>query len=370
MKNNRKTSRKRRDLIKGMAVLPFAGPISVASGVLAGSSKFDGYLTEEARAALQEVKGVLPKGKLGKHEISRLVLGCNPMGGWSHARDLRYVGQLSKRWHTDEKMKETWAIAEQAGINTVNLERFQYPVFSEFKKETGSRLLNIRQCNIGQPDDYLAPVREAVDLGADIIYIQGQNADRLYRTNALDVLQSALEYVHAQGLLFGIGAHSIQTILRSRTMGIQPDFYYKTFHHDNYWSATPREYREELVPSDPGTVFEGSPPGMSSSPEQGTPLLPGAHGAVRVNHNSVNDNMWDLFPEQTIEAFRAIDVPLFGFKVMAAGAIRPEDGIRWAFENGADFVCAGMYDFQVVEDVNTTLDILALLGERKRPWCA
>jgi hypothetical protein len=78
--------------------------------------------------------------------------------------------------------------------------------------------------------------------------------------------------------------------------------------------------------------------------------------------------MWDQFSEHTIEVFNTIKVPFFGFKVMAAGAIKPADGIRWAFENGADFVCAGMYDFQIVDDVNLTIDILGSLGPRVRPW--
>jgi hypothetical protein len=30
----------------------------------------------------------------------------------------------------------------------------------------------------------------------------------------------------------------------------------------------------------------------------------------------------------------------------------PKDAFRNAYEDGADFVCAGMYDFQMVEDVN------------------
>ena len=90
----------------------------------------------------------------------------------------------------------------------------------------------------------------------------------------------------------------------------------------------------------------------------------------RVDHNAANDNMWDLWSDQTIEAFKTIKVPFFGFKTMAAGALRPEDGIRWAFENGADFVCAGMYDWQIVGDVNITIDILNSLGPRQRPWCA
>jgi hypothetical protein len=80
--------------------------------------------------------------------------------------------------------------------------------------------------------------------------------------------------------------------------------------------------------------------------------------------------MWDQYPEQTIEFFKSIDVPFFGFKVLAAGAIQPSNGIRWAFENGADFICLGMYDFQVVDDVNSAIDVLANLGKRERKWYA
>ena len=332
---------KRRNLLKGLAILPFIGSLSVASAAGRMLSKDNGYLTEEAKASLKNLKGLLPKGKLGKHEISRLVIGCNPMGGWSHSRDLSYVGQLSKHWHTDTKMKETWAIAEQAGINFCNLVEFQYNAFNEYKRETGSKMLNVCQCSIGPPSDRLAPVKKAIDIGADFIYIQGENVDGLAKSNAIDVLLKTVDFIRGQGHLAGVGAHSIKSIEASIKVGVKPDFYYKTFHHDNYWSATPRENRKEY-------------PSYSMTPI--------------TDHNQWNDNMWDQFSEQTIEVFKSIDVPFFGFKVLAAGAIQPADGIRWAYENGADFVCLGMYDFQVVTDVNTTIEILGSLGKRERPW--
>jgi hypothetical protein len=332
---------KRRNLLKGLALLPFAGSFSIVSAATQMVSKDNGYLTEEAKTSLKKLKGVLPKGKLGKYEISRLVLGCNPMGGWSHSRDLSYVGQLSKHWHTDTKMKETWAIAEQAGINFCNLVEFQYKAFNEYKKETGSKLLNVCQTSIGKPDDRLAPVKKAVADGADLIYIQGENTDGLAKTNAIDVLLKTVEYIRGQGLLAGVGAHSIKSIQAAINVGVKPDFYYKTFHHDNYWSVTPPENRKEY-PNYPMTRI--------------------------TDRNQWNDNMWDQFYTQTIETFRSIEVPMFGFKVLAAGSIPPADGIRWAYENGADFVCLGMYDFQVVDDVNTTINILGSLGKRDRPW--
>ena len=57
-----------------------------------------------------------------------------------------------------------------------------------------------------------------------------------------------------------------------------------------------------------------------------------------------------------------------GYKVLAAGAIEPKDGFKWAFENGADFICVGMFDFQIVNDVNICINTLDNLNIRKREF--
>jgi len=56
--------------------------------------------------------------------------------------------------------------------------------------------------------------------------------------------------------------------------------------------------------------------------------------------------------------------------VLAAGAIKPEDGIQHAFSSGADFACVGMFDFQVIENTNIAYDILNSDLNRQRKWYA
>jgi hypothetical protein len=75
-----------------------------------------------------------------------------------------------------------------------------------------------------------------------------------------------------------------------------------------------------------------------------------------------------LFPKHTVEVIKKVKKPFIGFKILAAGAIRPADGFSYAFENGADFILVGMFDWQVIDNVNTATAVLGDLKIREREW--
>jgi hypothetical protein len=134
------------------------------------------------------------------------------------------------------------------------------------------------------------------------------------------------------GVPSGVGAHSLEVIKQCEEKGVKADFYIKTFHHHKY-------------PTGPKAEQLGAP--YSEFP-----------------------GYWCRNPQETAEFMRGVGKPWIAFKVMAAGAIPPADAFAYAFRNGADFVLAGMFDFEIAEDVSIARQTLEGLTERARPWRA
>ncbi len=336
----------RREVLKNLATLPALGIIGL--GAFRESQEFgvdtlSGATIQVGGADISQLKGELPKGKLGEHEISRLVFGGNLIGGWAHSRDLIYVPSLFRAYNTEKKIFETLMLAEKAGINTINIGFPTMETMVKYKKLTGSNIKVIVQVHPDmENNDYFVNLNKAVDMGMDIIQVQGNWCDWLVRDNRMDVIDKMLEKIRSHGITAGLASHTVDALIACEEQGIIPDYYMKTMHHDKYWSAHPIENR---------LPFE-------------------VDGKKYLDHNRFHDNCFCLFPDRTVEFVQRAKVPVMGFKVLAAGAISPEDGFNWAFENGADFICVGMFDFQVVNDVNTTIDVLNNLKNRQREWLA
>jgi hypothetical protein len=284
---------------------------------------------------------IVPFGRIGPVQVSRLICGGNLVIGSAHDRDLIYIASLMRHYFTDQKIMETWQLCEECGVNTmigpVNspYARGEDPtirVLQRYRKEWGGRIQWIAQ-TYPKSTDLTGSMQKAIDNGAVGAFIHGGIADHWVRLNRVDLLGKAIEFVRRNGLVAGCACHRLEVPMALERAGVELDFYMKTFHHDRYWSATPRAKRPK----------EGLPP---------------------------HDNMWCVRPEETAEFMRTVTKPWIAFKVLAAGAIHPRDGFHFAFEGGADFINVGMFDFQVREDAILAGDIVAGIAQqgRRRPW--
>jgi uncharacterized membrane protein YphA (DoxX/SURF4 family) len=291
--------------------------------------------------SLKDLKGELPMGTLGKLKVTRLIMGHDLIAAIAHTRDLVYGSQLFKAYNTDRKVLETLELAERAGINTMFVNPVAMRVVKKYQDLTGSKIQTISLVYFPTPQELKTNIDRTIDSGVSTIYLFGGDADRYVKNGRVDVMGKGLDYIKSQGYMAGVCAHSIEVPIQCEKAGLDPDYYVKTLHSDDYWSATPLKDRVEFAVTD-----------------------------EKLAHGRMHDNMWDLFPEKTIEFMETVKKPWIAFKVLAAGAFPPREGFRFAFENGGDFICVGMFDFQVVENVNATIEVLSNLKNRKRPWYA
>jgi uncharacterized membrane protein YphA (DoxX/SURF4 family) len=349
----------RRELIKNLASLPVLGVaffgMAKKNGWISfeeeGLTKADATTSATVMSAkmkdIRDLKGKVPHAKIKHVELSRIMPGGNLVAGFAHARDLIYVSPLIKNYFTDEKVIETLWLYEACGINTV-IFRCDEQTIRILKKywERGGKIQWLAQTY--PKDDDLTNVKMAIDTGAIGAFVMGGIADEFIFNNKFDYMDKAIAFIRNQGLIAGTAGHAIQVPMACIEKGIECDFFMKTFHHDKYWSAHPQENRVEFMHN---------------------------LGSSTLDRTRYHDNLWCANSDEVKEFFKNCKTPWIAYKVLAAGAIKPEDGIKYAFENGADFVCVGMFDFQIIPNANIvyntfTSDLPDINSRREREWFA
>jgi hypothetical protein len=183
-------------------------------------------------------------------------------------------------------------------------------------------------------DDLKTSVKQAKDAGAVGAFLVGNLTDAWTRDGDAKKVGELIANIKAAGLIAGAASHELRSTKAVEDTGCAPDFYMKTLHNTNYWSTRRPDQMKEVI------------------------------------DNYGVDNYWCMDPKETIAYMSELKRPWIAYKVLAAGAITPRAGFQHAFENGADFVAVGMFDFQIGEDVAVVNDVLKVNQNREREWYA
>jgi hypothetical protein len=227
-----------------------------AAGIAAASAVAT-TAADEPRAK----SNLLPTIKLGNHTVTRLILGGNPVYGYSHFNKI--FGQSMIDWHTPEKVVELLKRCEQSGINTWQ---------NSYAQRTLEDVDRVRDAGVkfnwlclGKPDwdqhpDRIADAAKRKPIG---IAPHGALAEKLHRQNKLTVLTDILKRIRDQGVLVGLSGHNPAVIELAEEKSWDVDYYMCCL----YYLTRPRaEYQKLLgkdlplgeiyLPTDPPRMFK------------------------------------------------------------------------------------------------------------------
>lgn len=213
------------------------------------------------RAAAVASDPLLPTIKLGRHDVTRLIVGGNPIYGHSHFN--RILSQSMTAWHTPERVVQLLQRCESKGINTWQ---------NSYADRTLSDLDRYRDAGgkmhwlcLGKPDwdEHPERVEEAAKRRPIGIAPHGALAERLHRQKKFEVLTGLLKRIRDTGVLVGLSAHNPVVIELAEEKGWDVDYYMCCLY---YLTRPGAEYQQLLgpdlplgeiyLPSDPPRMFQ------------------------------------------------------------------------------------------------------------------
>ncbi len=285
-----------------------------------------------APAAAEPNAAPLPTVKLGPHAVTRLILGGNPIYGYSHFN--KHLSRHMTDWHTPERVQELLKRAEQAGINTWQ---------NSYAERTLQDLDRYRDAGgkmhwlcLGKPDwdekpDRIDEVAKKKPIG---IAPHGALAEKLHRQGKLTVLTDLLKRIRDNGVLVGLSAHNPDLLALASDKGWDVDYFMCCL----YYLTRPKEEQKKILGDD-------------------LPL-----GEIYLPSD----------PARMFKVIRATKKPCLAYKVLAAGRrVNTPAEVRGAFatavENikATDAMIVGMYQ-QFGDQVGDNVALVRELCEKKR----
>ncbi len=248
----------------------------------------------------------VPTMKFGGVDVSRLVLGANPLYGFAHY-NLNFASSMTE-WYTPEKVVEVMQRAQCYGINAFNYVNIgRGPSDWARFLAAGGKMHMI--CQVTAHDDAAQMARDLKPLA---LHRQGEVVDVAFRERNMGSVREWSKQVRDMGVMVGVGTHKPEVIDLCESQGWDVDFYAGCVYNR---TRTPEEIKQilngEIIEMPKELYLQSDPPRM-------------------------------------YKVMRQTPKPCFAFKILAAGRIASE-AIEGAFRTAfmsikpIDGIFVGMY---------------------------
>jgi hypothetical protein len=221
-----------------------------------------------------DASALLPAINLGEHQVTRFVVGSNPVYGYSHFN--HQYDQHMLEWFTDDRIVKLLTDCEKAGINTWQAS-YSHSMDRQFPKIRGAGCRIQWICLAASwhfdeslprtPDALIDGVVRCAEAAARhkpiAIAHHGWATDMLWREGKIDMIKTFIDKVHDLGCAAGISTHNPVILEALEEKGWSNDFYMASMH---YLSRRPEEWKKEIGALPVGEVYISTdPPKMCAS---------------------------------------------------------------------------------------------------------
>jgi hypothetical protein len=276
-------------------------------------------------SAGEQPKAKLPTVRWGKYEISRLLVGHNPIKGTSHFS--KELDREMREYFADENVhgRQLLRRCQQLGINTCQMGSPMIESLLQARYAEGGKMQWIATfySKPGEGKEELARIlkMDPRPIGAQHF---GNTTDRLMREGKIDQARDTLKMFRDAGLLVGLCSHNHEVIDYVESKGWDVDFYQGSFYRSS----------GGLDRSKKGEVFE------------------------------------EEARQSMVKTLRQVSKPCIGYKILGANrhCQTPADvqaAIRFALQNlkPSDVILVGMwqkYKDQVAENAGFARKVLSV----------
>jgi hypothetical protein len=266
----------------------------------------------------------LPTVKFGSHAITRLIIGSNPLYGYTHHNAI--YNRFMNEYMTQDMRMKILHHAERMGIGTWQIHYNDQPVedIKRYRREGGKMNIILLADFALMKDPSLLPkvVKEVQPLG---IGHHGDRADQRFRRGEMGKVRDFLKAVRDSGVLVGLSAHNPAVFETVESQNWDIDYYQCCLYRV---TRTAEEARKEFGEAPVGEIY------------------------------------MERDPERMLKVVRATRKPCVVFKVLAAGRLiaqpqRVEDAFRYAYANmkPSDALIVGMCN-KHMDEVKENTDLV------------
>ncbi len=241
----------RRTFLKGVGLATAAGT-AASAGLAPAPAEAAGtapVFTEPPKSAPP-----LPSVKLCGHEVPRMILGCNPIGGWAHA--VPSLAKTMREYFTEDVTTDFLEHAEKWGLDTWLTYWGKKPLGALRRRwESGSKLRVYflakmdEDGNIGGAES--REVGDITDYKPLFLVHHGGVTDSLFRAGKQERVHDFVKKAHDMGYPAGVSAHNPEVFKYIEDKGWEVDVYQCCLY---YVTRPKEEIRAKL-----GTAMLGEP---------------------------------------------------------------------------------------------------------------